>query len=139
MDMLAPDYGTRERVLLRAHRHDVTLPDDDDICKRIVLAFEGFARACVVPLPPTVRQAGSLMSVLVDDIPAALSAAELCRCILARIPSDTSRAADRQARACVAAGTDPACSGTARGGDGSEYVRRRTLPSRLRVRGGLRG
>lgn len=74
MDLLTPDPVRASAFYSGLAGYDVTLPEDDDARKRIVLASEGFARAGVVPLPPAVKQSGWLMYILVDDIPAALAA-----------------------------------------------------------------
>jgi predicted enzyme related to lactoylglutathione lyase len=40
--------------------------------QRVILASEGYARAGIVPLPPTVKKPGWLPYVLVDDVPGVL-------------------------------------------------------------------
>lgn len=75
VDLLSSDPAKATDFYGGLAGYETSLHDTDAGVQRVVLASEGYARAGIVPLPPSISQPGWLPYVLVDDVSATLDKA----------------------------------------------------------------
>jgi predicted enzyme related to lactoylglutathione lyase len=75
VDLLAPDPAKAAEFYVGLAGYEASDSEMSANVKRVSLASGGFARAGIVPLPPSVKQPGWLPYVLVDDVAGTLEKA----------------------------------------------------------------